>query len=103
MKRAAKKDLNQAAIVQALRAIGCEVLICNLEGWPDLLCHKAGVWLPVEVKRPRGKLTALQGQLRRRAWFPVVSSVAEALALFSRRQAEAIPSHVRTDRGGLAE
>jgi hypothetical protein len=82
MRKAGKKDLNQAAIVAALRAIGCEVLICNLEGWPDLLCHKAGIWLPVEVKRPRGHLTALQGQLRRRAWFPVVSSVDEALALF---------------------
>jgi hypothetical protein len=103
MRKAGKKDLNQAAIVQALRAIGCEVLILNQEGIPDLLTHYRGGWLPVEVKRPRGHLTALQGQLRRRAWFPVVSSVAEALALFSRRQAEAIPSHVRTDRGGLAE
>jgi hypothetical protein len=45
MRKAGKKDLNQAAIVAALRAIGCEVLICNLEGWPDLLCHRAGVWL----------------------------------------------------------
>jgi hypothetical protein len=82
MKRAAKKDLNQAAIVSALRAIGCEVLILNQEGIPDLLTHYRGGWLPVEVKRPRGHLTALQVALRRRAWFPVVSSVDEALALF---------------------
>jgi hypothetical protein len=27
MRKAGKKDLNQAAIVAALRAIGCEVLI----------------------------------------------------------------------------
>jgi hypothetical protein len=82
MRKAGKKDLNQAAIVAALRAIGCEVLILNQEGVPDLLVALRGQWTPVEIKRPRGKLTALQGQLRRRAWFPVVSSVDEALALF---------------------
>jgi hypothetical protein len=82
VRKAGKKDLNQAAIVAALRAIGCEVLILNQEGVPDLLTCKAGLWVPIEVKSPRGHLTALQGALRRRAWFPVVSSVDEALALF---------------------
>jgi hypothetical protein len=82
MRKAGKKDLNQAAIVAALRAIGCEVLILNQEGIPDLLIYKAHIWTPVEVKRPRGHLTPLQTALRKRCWFPVVSSVAEALALF---------------------
>jgi hypothetical protein len=82
MKRVARKDLNQAAIVAALRAIGCEVLVVNQEGLPDLLTHYRGSWLPVEVKRPRGHLTPLQATLRQRAYFPVVSSVDEALALF---------------------
>jgi hypothetical protein len=82
VRKAGKKDLNQAAIVAALRAIGCEVLILNQEGIPDLLIHRAGVWLVAEVKRPRGRLTELQRALRRRAWFPVVSSVDEALQLF---------------------
>jgi hypothetical protein len=82
VRKAGKKDLNQAAIVAALRAIGCEVLILNQEGIPDVLVKFKGEWVPIEVKRPRGHLTALQGQLRRRAWFPVVSSVDEALALF---------------------
>jgi hypothetical protein len=103
VRKAGKKDLNQAAIVAALRAIGCEVLILNQEGVPDLLVGGRYGWTPVEVKRPRGKLTPLQVALRRRCWFPVVSSVDEALALFSYRQAEAIPSHVRTDRGGLEQ
>jgi hypothetical protein len=40
------------------------------------------LWLPVEVKRPGGILTPLQAELRDRAYFPVVSSVDEALALF---------------------
>jgi hypothetical protein len=93
VRKAGKKDLNQAAIVAALRAIGCEVLILNQEGIPDLLVAFRGAWYPIEIKRPRGKLTALQGQLRRRAWFPVVSSVDEALQLFG----------VRTDRGGLEQ
>ncbi len=90
VRKAGKKDLNQAAIVSALRAIGCEVRISNQEGWPDLYVHhrrfrfaEYALWLPVEVKRPRGHLTRLQADLRRRAWFPVVSSVDEALALFS--------------------
>jgi hypothetical protein len=84
MKRAAKKDLNQAAIVLALRAIGCEVLILNQEGVPDLLVHQPYKehWVLVEVKRPRGRLTKMQKALQTRAWFPVVSSVDEALALF---------------------
>jgi hypothetical protein len=89
VRKAGKKDLNQAAIVAALRAIGCEVRITNMEGWPDLNVHHRrlmlgdyALWLPVEVKSSGGSLTPLQGNLRRRAWFPVVSSVDEALALF---------------------
>jgi hypothetical protein len=82
VRKAGRKDSTQAAIVQALRAIGCEVLILNHEGEPDLLVAFRGAWYPIEIKSPRGHLTALQGQLRRRAWFPVVSSVDEALQLF---------------------
>jgi hypothetical protein len=83
VRKAGRKDSTQAAIVSALRAIGCEVLVMNQEGVPDLLTHYRGGWIPIEVKNsPRGHLTPLQADLRRRAWFPVVSSVDEALALF---------------------
>ncbi len=89
MRKAGRKDSTQAAIVQALRAIGKDVMISNQEGWPDLYVHDRrflfgdyALWLPVESKRPGGILTPLQADLRRRAWFPVVSSVDEALALF---------------------
>jgi hypothetical protein len=82
VRKAGKKDLNQAAIVAALRAIGCEVVIINQKGVPDLLVGLRSVWMPVEVKSPRGHLTALQAALRSRCWFPVVSSVDEALQLF---------------------
>jgi hypothetical protein len=90
VRKAGRKDSTQAAIVAALRAIGCEVRISNQEGWPDLYVHhrrfrfaEYALWLPVEVKRPRGHLTPLQADLRKVAWFPVVSSVDEALALFN--------------------
>lgn len=82
MRRAGRKDWTQAQIVSALRSIGVEVLILNQEGVPDLLTHSRGIWLPIEVKRPRGKLTPLQAALRRRAAFPVVETVDQALALF---------------------
>lgn len=82
MRRAGRKDWTQAQIVSALRAIGVEVLILNQEGIPDLLVHSRGIWFPIEVKRPRGKLTPLQAALRKRAPFPVVDSVESALALF---------------------
>jgi hypothetical protein len=89
VRKAGKKDLNQAAIVAALRDTGNAVMVSNQEGWPDLYVHHRRfmfqgywLWLPVEVKRPGGILTPLQAELRDRAYFPVVSSVDEALALF---------------------
>ncbi len=89
VRKAGRKDGPQAAIVSALQAIGRDVMVSNQKGWPDLYVHDRrffyqdyALWLPVEVKRPRGHLTPLQATLRQRAYFPVVSSVDEALALF---------------------
>lgn len=90
MRRAAKKDWNQGAIVDALRAIGVTVFVLNAEGLPDLLthdirgraCSMGCAWLPIEVKRPRGKLTPAQKGTRSIAPFPVVETVDQALALF---------------------
>lgn len=79
---AARRDWNEAEIVAALRSIGVEVFHVSGDGVPDLLTFARGVWLPVEVKRPRGKLTTAQLETRKRATFPVVESVAQALALF---------------------
>ena len=48
MRRAARNDDNQTAIVSALRAIGCSVWIIR---WPtDLLIGHAGKTLVAEVK-----------------------------------------------------
>lgn len=82
MRRAGRKDWNQHAIVAALRAIGVTVFVVNAEGLPDLLTHARGIWLPIEVKRPRGKLTAAQIETRKLAPFPVVENIGQALALF---------------------
>jgi hypothetical protein len=60
--RAAKIDLNQPAIVDALRKVGVSVvsLASVGNGIPDLLAAKNDkVWL-IEVKGPKGKLTPAQ-------------------------------------------
>jgi hypothetical protein len=82
VRRAARKDSPQAAIVDALRAIGVMVFVLNQEGLPDLLCYFRGVWMPLEIKRPRGKLTAAQWLTRKRAPFPVAETIDQALVIF---------------------
>ena len=60
--RAARVDLNQATIVQALRAAGATVqsLASLGRGVPDLLVsHGQQVWC-LEIKGPKGTLTADQ-------------------------------------------
>ena len=80
-----KRDQNEAAIVQALEAIGVTVLRLSGKGCPDLLCCRQGVWLPIEVKRPRGRLTPAQRAVRQAAPFPVAESIEDALGLFGVR------------------
>jgi Holliday junction resolvase len=52
MRRMARVDGNQAAIVKDLRQIGCEVQHLHTigKGCPDLLVAFKGVWYLVEVK-----------------------------------------------------
>lgn len=81
MRRAAKVDLSQLAIVRALRQSGCQVqtLAAVGRGVPDLLVGRASrLWL-LECKTGKGELTPAQ-----RAWhalWPVfiVRSPEEAL------------------------
>jgi hypothetical protein len=83
MRRAAKVDDNQAAIVDLLRAVGATVesLARVGNGVPDLLVGFRGVnWL-LEVKAPKGALTDDQA-----GWHPlwrgqvaIVRSADEAL------------------------
>lgn len=82
MRRAGRKDGNQAAIVRALRSIGVTVRVVNQAGLPDLQTHSRGRWLPIEVKQPGEALTAAQQALYDEAPFPIVETEAEALSLF---------------------
>ena len=58
MRRAARVDANQAAIVSALRGAGCSVWVIGLP--VDLLIGKNGRTVLVECKTKRGKYTDLQ-------------------------------------------
>lgn len=80
--QARRRDWNETAIVSALRGVGVVVYRLSAPGVPDLLTYSRGVWLPIEVKKPRGKLTPAQKDTRADTPYPVVETVAEALALF---------------------
>jgi hypothetical protein len=58
VRRAARVDATQAAIVSALRAAGCKVWVIGLP--VDLLVGKAGRTVLVECKTKTGKYTPLQ-------------------------------------------
>lgn len=83
MRRRGKVDINQAAIVEALRGLGCSVqsLAGVGQGVPDLLVGRAGENYLLEVKGKRGKLRGSQrewlGAWRGQA--VVVRNVGEAL------------------------
>lgn len=76
-------DSNHAAIVEALRKTGWQVL--NLaplgSGAPDLLAWRHPEWRLIEVKTPRGRLTRGQAAFLE-AWpVTIIRSVDEVLAL----------------------
>lgn len=64
MRRAAKVDVTQVAIVGALRRIGCHVLHLHRvgQGCPDLLVYGAGRTFLMEVKSPGEKVNAAQAE-----------------------------------------
>jgi len=69
--QARRRDSNEAAIVQALRAIGAHVRQISAPGVPDLLVLYRGAVSLLEVKGIGGELTAAQVQLSREGW-PVI-------------------------------
>ena len=52
MRKAAKRDINEKAIIGHLRAIGCYVQPINQEGTFDLLVGYRRKWHIIEVKNP---------------------------------------------------
>lgn len=84
MRRAARVDANQAAIVQALRCVGASVqsLAATGQGVPDLLVGRRGANYLLEVKAgPKAKKTPAQEEWHARWAGEVltVRSVEEAL------------------------
>jgi Holliday junction resolvase len=82
--RAAKIDINQREIVEALRGIGASVVITSSvgQGFPDLVCGFRGNAYLLEIKAGKGKLTPDQVRFHQ-AWnghIAVVRTVNEALA-----------------------
>jgi hypothetical protein len=83
VRRAAKIDGPQPAIVEALRKVGCWVLHLHQigAGCPDLLVHCRDRLLFLEVKSPGEKINALQANFIAQcpAEIHVVQSPDEAL------------------------
>ncbi|HEU4431092.1 MAG TPA: hypothetical protein VFT98_20205 [Myxococcota bacterium] len=63
MRRAARRDNAEPAIVAALVRLGCHVLPISSPGAPDLLVGWRSRTYLLEVKTGRGKRTPLQEQL----------------------------------------
>lgn len=61
-----KRDLNEASIVRALRAMGWAVTHMSKKDWPDLFCTRGNSAVWVEVKKPKGKPTAGQNECAER-------------------------------------
>jgi hypothetical protein len=60
MRRAARRDDNENAVVEALLAVGATVHRLDETGVPDLLVGFRRQTFLIEVKGPRGKLTGDQ-------------------------------------------
>jgi hypothetical protein len=85
MSRHGRRDLNHAAIREALRACGVSVWDTGDLGddFPDLVCGRHGETVLMEIKSPGGKERPGQASARlkwRGGRWVVVRSVADALA-----------------------
>lgn len=85
MRRAARVDTNQVAIVDALRSVGAFVQPLHQvgQGTPDLLVSFRNVWYLIECKVGREPLTPDEADWHARSRAPVsiVKSPDDALAL----------------------
>ena len=81
-RHAARRDANEAPIVQVLRKCGVLVQPLSLPGMPDLLIAYRGKLHLLEVKNTHGKLNPAQRKVALQGWpITTVYSIAEALAL----------------------
>jgi hypothetical protein len=112
LRRAAKIDANQAAIVDALHAAGCTVqsLASVGCGCPDLLVGKDGITLVIEVKsdtgtthRPAGADGLTDDQKRWYRWWrgnrAIVETPLEALEVVRKATQPRKPTAARLGGG----
>ena len=83
MRRAAKTDINQQAIVDAYRRLGASVLLLHRvgQGCPDICLGVDGLNVLQEIKMPKGKLTPDEAEWHEswRGQVEIVRSVDEAI------------------------
>lgn len=72
-----RRDSAEAAIVQALRAVGAQVEYCSGERAPDLLAFFRNRYFAIEVKTARAKRTASQRETN----YPIARTPTDALAI----------------------
>jgi Holliday junction resolvase len=92
MRRAARRDTNETAIVQALEAAGCTIARLSGPGVPDLLCLRQRRLTLIEVKdgakaKSRQQLTPDQVRFHQRwaeAPLVILRSVPDAIAWLCR-------------------
>ena len=86
MRTAARKDLQQPVIVDALRKAGVRVRVLNEAGLPDLVCEDSstGEIYLMEVKAVMGRLTTLQEDCS--LTFVICRTAQEALTDLQRRR-----------------
>lgn len=81
---AKRRDVAEAPIADALRAVGARVERVSGRGLPDLLVGFRGRYYALEVKTGSGRQTAAQ----RETGYPVVRSVDEALRIIGASRQE---------------
>jgi Holliday junction resolvase len=63
-RRAARRDKNERALIQAFAELGVTCTKLSGEGLPDLLCAYRSRWWLVEIKTARGRLEPAQVRFR---------------------------------------
>jgi hypothetical protein len=83
MRRAARIDANQPAIVDALRRIGCRVQPLHMvgKGCPDIMVSKGGRVVLMEIKDGAKPPSARKLTADEQAWHDLWADVAKAGAL----------------------
>jgi hypothetical protein len=84
MRYASKVDRTHREVIDTLRQCGAQVLDLSRvgQGVPDALVHLSGRWTFVEIKAPKGKLTADQVVFQQQGWpVRVIRSREEAIQM----------------------